>query len=176
MNKDPHKELNERIEYLDKFTKCSTNNCDTNKSFETLKLKIIQDKKDNLEKVNKLYTNNPEKRLKEIKKIKKEFLKNINKMENIDIYNSCVKENCKAYLIDYLRSYIPFFERQIASYNNYIKDKTLSKDEKRMLKKFFKKDKSNFNKVKNIDNWTNEDFNIILNKLASIENPKFIFL
>jgi len=56
-------------------------------------------------------------------------------MENIDIYNNCVKANCKTYLKEYLRSFIPFFERQIVSYNNYIKDKSLSKDEKIMLKK-----------------------------------------
>jgi len=168
-----NKELNERMNYLDNFTKCSTDKCDPDKSLETLKLKIIQDKRDNLEKAREL--SDPKKKFKEIKKIQKKFLENISKMENIDIYNSCVKANCKTYLKEYLRSYIPFFERQIVSYNNYIKDKSLSESDKKTLKKIFKKDKSNLKKVQNIDNWTDEDFNIILNKLATMENPKFIF-
>jgi predicted transglutaminase-like cysteine proteinase len=164
---------NEGMNYLDKFTKCSTDNCDPNKSLETLKLNIIQDKRDKLEKAYEL--SDPKQKFKEIKKIQKEFLKNIRKMENIDIYNSCVKANCKAYLIEFLRSFIPYFKRQIASYNTHIKDESLSESDKKKLKKIFKKDTYNLKKVQDIDNWTDKDFNVILNKLATIKNPNFIF-
>jgi hypothetical protein len=165
------------ITQLNALTRCiDTNNCDKDKKLEAVRKIEIEKKMKLFNEMRELHPDDLVERQKKITKIQNDFLINVRNWDTINPYTMCVKKHCKEELIAFMKKHIPFFKNQIKINSKLIKKEGLTLEEKMLLERYLKKDQENLERIKNIKNWQEEDFNEQLYRFASVTYPKFLFI
>jgi hypothetical protein len=164
---------------FEEFYNCSINTCKISKELEAERDEKLTAKSARIIEITKLYSDNIIKMHQEIQKETKNFLKDMKNWKHYDeinIYNDCIKKNCKAYLIHFFKNFVPVVEQYITILKNGLKDKELNDYKKKMLQESLKKLNKVLKRIKNIDNWTNKEFDKQLYSFFTVKDIKLLLV
>jgi len=163
---------------FDEYYKCSFSKCKVSKKLAKEQDDHVNAKLVKMEEIKKKYSNDVMKMYKELTKLSQSYLKDMKKWDNykeINMHNECIKNNCKVFLIHFLKKMIPVFEQQIKIFKILSESKTLSSDKIEIFKLSIKKLEITVKSIKNIDKWSDKKFDKILYEFFSVKDVRKIF-
>lgn len=162
----------------EEYYKCSMDNCKLSDELIKERDQKIDERLAKIEEMKRLHSHDIMRMYKELKAISDDYLKDMKKWENykeINIHKKCIKENCKAFLIYFIKSCVPFLQEQVKFLSVLVNIKSLENDKKKLFKSAIRKINLKIKSIEKIDKWTDKQFDEVLYSLFTVKDINKLF-